>query len=281
MRTEGLAAIVGIGCQHHALIGLGIIVIYSVTRVVSMAQGQFVNLGGMLAVVLRRSAGLPLAARPWMRVWCWPPSGQRSTGSRRAAEGKVLLAGEDVSGLPAHGIARRGLVLVPERRQLAGTLNVRDNLSLGAYQHFGRSWRQLLAPLPWVVRGEEVRRKLAEVFELFLRLAERQGQMAQSLSGGEQQVLASGRALMASPRVLLLDEQSVGPAPELVRGILSLLDRLLERGLAILLVEQDGYGAPAVAQRGYVMETGRIVADGTSAELLRSESLRRVYLGGL
>ncbi|NPV06375.1 MAG: ABC transporter ATP-binding protein [Anaerolineae bacterium] len=202
-------------------------------------------------------------------------------GLQPPSEGQVLLEGREVTGVPACYLARQGLALVPEGRQLAGTMSVRDNLLLGGYHRFARSWRDLLAPLPWVIRQDGVQRKLAEVFELFPRLAERQGQAAQSLSGGEQQMLAIGRALMASPRVMLLDEPSVGLAPDLVRGIFALLSQLRERGLAILLVEQDAYGALAVAQRGYVMETGRIVAEGDSAELLRSESLRRAYLGGV
>ncbi len=202
-------------------------------------------------------------------------------GLQPAAEGEVLLAREAVTRVPAHRLARRGLALVPEGRQLAGSMSVRDNLLLGGFHLFGRTWRDLLKPLPALTGSEEVRGAMAEVFALFPRLEERQGQAAQSLSGGEQQMLAIGRALMSKPRVMLLDEPSVGLAPELVRGILALLGRLREQGLAILLVEQDAYGALSVAQRGYVMETGRVVAEGTSADLLASDSLRRAYLGGV
>ena len=172
-----------------------------------------------------------------------------------------------------------GLALVPEGRQLAGSMTVRDNLLIGGYQAFSNPRRQLLAPLRSVRNSEAVQSRMGNVFELFPRLQGRQLQIAQSLSGGEQQMLAIGRALMASPQVILLDEPSTGLAPELVRSILALLRRLRDRGLGILLVEQDTHGALRVAQRAYVMETGRIVAEGESKELLRSETLRRAYLG--
>ena len=200
-------------------------------------------------------------------------------GIQPPSEGQVLLGTQNIAGLPADRIARMGLALVPEGRQLAGTMTVRDNLLLGGYQHFGKTMRDLLMPLPLLRRRAAVQAKLAEVFDLFPQLLERQEQVAHSLSGGEQQMLAIGRALMASPQVILLDEPSVGLAPELVRGTLALLERLRQRGLAILLVEQDAHGALRVAQRGYVMETGRIVAEGDAGELLRSEALQRAYLG--
>jgi branched-chain amino acid transport system ATP-binding protein len=200
-------------------------------------------------------------------------------GVHPPAEGRVLLGAADVAGLPADRIARMGLALVPEGRQLASTMTVGDNLLLGGYRYFGRRLSDLLKPLPLLRRSAAVQAKLAEVYDLFPRLLERQAQVAQSLSGGEQQMLAIGRALMASPQVILLDEPSIGLAPELVRATLALLERLRQRGLAILLVEQDAHGALRVAQRGYVMETGRIVAEGSARELLRSEALQRAYLG--
>ena len=194
-------------------------------------------------------------------------------------EGSVSLEGRDVTGMAADRLARLGLALVPEGRQLAGALTVEDNLLLGDYQHIGARLRDLLLPLPLLRGRPEVQVKLGDVFGLFPRLSERRRQVAQTLSGGEQQMLAVGRALMASPKVMLLDEPSVGLAPELARGILALLDRLRETGLGILLVEQDAHGALRVAQRGYVMETGRIVAEGMAQELLGSEAMRRAYLG--
>mgnify|MGYP005851193819 CR=1 FL=1 len=200
-------------------------------------------------------------------------------GLQPPSEGQILLDGRDIVGLPADTIARLGVRLVPEGRQLIGSMTVRDNLLLGGYQQFGSTLGNLLRPLPWVRQSTAVQDKLAEVFELFPRLRERQGQVAHSLSGGEQQMLAIGRALMASPKVMLLDEPSVGLAPELVRAILGLIEQLRERGLAILLVEQEVYGALRIAQRGYVMETGRMAAEGPTRELLDSEALRRAYLG--
>ncbi|MHB0875109.1 MAG: ABC transporter ATP-binding protein [Anaerolineae bacterium] len=200
-------------------------------------------------------------------------------GLHRPAEGTVTLDGAAITGLAAEKIARRGLSLVPEGRQLAGTMSVRDNLLLGGYQHLGARLSDLLLPLPLLRRRPATVGKLADVYALFPRLREREEQLAQSLSGGEQQMLAIGCALMAEPNVLLLDEPSIGLAPELVRAILALLEQLRQRGLAILLVEQDAHGALRVAQRGYVMETGRIVAEGAAEELLQSETLRRAYLG--
>jgi branched-chain amino acid transport system ATP-binding protein len=195
------------------------------------------------------------------------------------SDGHVILGGQDVTAVRADRLARLGLSLVPEGRQLAGSLTVEDNLVLGSFQHIGVGLRRLLSPLPWLRRQPDVTARLERAYDLFPRLRERHQQLAQTLSGGEQQMLAIGRALMAEPRLLLLDEPSVGLAPELARGILALLERLRETGLAVLLVEQDAHGALRVAQRGYVMETGRIVAEGPSEELLGSEALRRAYLG--
>jgi len=195
--------------------------------------------------------------------------------------GKVSWGGQrlDGPGSSAHRIARLGMALVPEGRQLLSTMTVRDNLLVGAYQHHAQSLRDLLGPVGRLARHQGLRRRLERVFDLFPRLSERQGQLAGSLSGGEQQMLAIGRALMASPRALLLDEPSIGLAPNLAREILQRLVGLRADGLAILLVEQDAHAALRVADRGYVMETGRVVAEGTAKELLSSERMRRAYLG--
>jgi branched-chain amino acid transport system ATP-binding protein len=150
---------------------------------------------------------------------------------------------------------------------------------VGAYQHHSGSLRDLLGPVGRLARHEGLCERLGRVFDLFPRLRERRSQLAGSLSGGEQQMLAVGRALMASPRALLLDEPSIGLAPNLAREILQQLVGLRAQGLAILLVEQDAHAALRVADRGYVMETGRVVADGTAKELLSSERMRRAYLG--
>jgi len=150
---------------------------------------------------------------------------------------------------------------------------------LGGYIHHAHSLRDLLGPVGGVLRSAGVRQRLARVFDLFPRLQERQNQIAASLSGGEQQMLAIGRALMATPRLLLLDEPSIGLAPNLAREILQTLVRLRSEGLTVLLVEQDAHAALRVADRGYVMETGRIVAEGSARELLSSDRMRRAYLG--
>ncbi len=200
-------------------------------------------------------------------------------GLVRASEGQAAWGALPLTGLPAHRLARAGLALVPEGRSLFAAMTVRDNLLLGAYTHHAASAGALLGPLGALLRRPALRARLEGVFGLFPRLAERQRQVAGSLSGGEQQMLAIARALMAGPRLLLLDEPSVGLAPALVREILTLLGRLRDEGLTILLVEQDAHAALRLADRGYVMETGRIVAEGPARALLTSDRLRRAYLG--
>ncbi|NLD74939.1 MAG: ABC transporter ATP-binding protein [Chloroflexi bacterium] len=200
-------------------------------------------------------------------------------GLQAPTEGEVRWGEERLDGLPAHAVARRGLALVPEGRQMLASMTVRDNLLLGAYMAHSGSLGALLGPVGRVRRGDLMRERLEGVYRTFPRLAERERQAAGSLSGGEQQMLAIGRALMSAPRLLLLDEPSIGLAPNLVREILALLAGLRDEGLTILLVEQDARAALRIADRGYVMETGRIVADGAARELLASDRLRRAYLG--
>jgi branched-chain amino acid transport system ATP-binding protein len=204
-------------------------------------------------------------------------------GLQPASAGRVTWQGRELVGpghaLPAYSVARAGVALVPEGRQLLGTMSVRDNLLVGDYLHHARRLRDLLLPLGLLLRRLDVQQRLANVYRLFPRLAERHRQLAGSLSGGEQQMLAIGRALMASPQLLLLDEPSVGLAPNLVREILHLLVRLRDEGLTLLLVEQDAHAALRVADRGYVLETGRVAAEGAARELLASDHLRRAYLG--
>ena len=195
------------------------------------------------------------------------------------SEGQILWNDHRLDRLPAHIVARTGIALVPEGRQVLPTMTVRDNLLLGGYTHHARRLRDLLGPLRWLRETSSVKSRLANVFRLFPRLQERGKQMAGSLSGGEQQMLAIGRALMASPQLLLLDEPSTGLAPNLVREILQLLTRMRDEALTILLVEQDAHAALRIADRGYVMETGRIVAEGTPRDLLSSPAMRRAYLG--
>ena len=195
--------------------------------------------------------------------------------------GAVVCQGQTINGMTPERVALLGIGLVPEGRQLFTSLCVLDNLLLGSYVHHLGRWRDLLSSPRRVLKIEGVHQRLCTVFELFPVLEERQRQAAGSLSGGEQQMLAIGRALMASPRLLLLDEPSMGLAPALVRQLLGLLDRLRQMGITILLVEQDAYAALKVADRGYVLETGRIVAEGTTRELLSSDRIQRAYLGTL
>jgi len=184
-------------------------------------------------------------------------------GLLRPEDGWIRLDGTDIHGDEPEAIVRRGIALVPEGRQLFTPLSVRDNLLLGAY------------PRP----RREVAGAMDEVFRLFPALAERKEQLAGTLSGGEQQMLAIGRALMARPRILLLDEPSMGLAPRLTAEIFHSLRALAGRGVTILLVEQNARLALEVAERGYVLETGRIVVEGTSEELLRDHGVKRAYLG--
>ena len=200
-------------------------------------------------------------------------------GLLRPAAGEIAWQGQRLDGLSGHQVAQAGVALVPEGRQILPSMTVRDNLLLGGYIHHAHSLRDLLGPIGVLLARADVQERLERVFGLFGRLRERLTQMAGSLSGGEQQMLAIGRALMASPTLLLLDEPSIGLAPNLVREILGLLQMLRSQGLTILLVEQDARAALRIADRGYVMETGRLVADGTAHELLNSARMRRAYLG--
>jgi len=176
--------------------------------------------------------------------------------------GDVLVDGERLYRRTPEGMAKRGVAHLPEGRGTFGTLSVLDNLRLGAWVHRGTS-----------------RRDLARVFELFPRLYERRDQQAGTLSGGEQQMLALGRAMMAKPRLLLLDEPSLGLAPLVVREIFEILKQLNESGTTILVVEQNASLALAAARHAFVLETGRIVLAGESASLREDESVRRSYLG--
>lgn len=184
-----------------------------------------------------------------------------------ARSGRVVLEGFDVSAVPAHRRVGRGVVLVPEGRMLFAEMSVDENLMLGAYLRRGRSERQRVA--------EERKR----VFELFPVLEQRRSQSAGTLSGGEQQMLAIGRALMSAPKVLLLDEPSLGLAPKVIAEIFSVLDHLRESGLTMLLVEQDAKVALRHADRGYVMRTGEVVLSGAAQSLLTNDDVRNIYLG--
>jgi branched-chain amino acid transport system ATP-binding protein len=182
-------------------------------------------------------------------------------------QGEIQFEKTSLQGLKPPAIVQRGVSLVPEGRLLFPPLNVVDNLRLGAYLRLRKR------------QGEMVVRDLETIWQLFPVLKERARQPAGTLSGGEQQMLAIGRALMARPKLLLLDEPSMGLAPLLVQRILETLVDLRSQGLTILLVEQNARAALQVADRGYVLETGRMVLEGTAADLLADQDLKRAYLG--
>ena len=181
------------------------------------------------------------------------------------AAGSVALDGRAVTGRPAVAMVRAGLSLVPEGRQVFAALSVRDNLLLGGYRRR---------------RDKAIPHDLDEIFALFPVLADRQGQLAGTLSGGEQQMLAIGRGLMSRPRVLLLDEPSLGLAPLAVGEVVTQLIGLRDRGTTILLVEQNARAAMRVATRGYVLAHGRVLLAGTTDELLADPAVKAAYLGG-
>ena len=185
-------------------------------------------------------------------------------GLLKPRKGSVSLNGKNLLGTPAHKIVKEGMALCPEGRRIFQQLTVRENLEMGAYTGDGTG---LLEDLDMVT-------------DLFPRLKERYKQVAGTLSGGEQQMLAMGRALMSHPKILMLDEPSMGLAPILVEQIFDIIQRLHSKGTTILLVEQNAQMALSVADRGYVLETGRIVTTGTGKELLNNDSVRKAYLGG-
>jgi branched-chain amino acid transport system ATP-binding protein len=180
------------------------------------------------------------------------------------AAGKVHYAGEDVTGAPSYRLVQRGLALVPEGRGVLGRLTVEENLQMGAYTR-----RDAAA----------VKRDLARVYELFPRLRERRRQTGGTLSGGEQQMLAIGRAIMSAPRLLLLDEPSMGLAPLMVQRIFETIRRIAQEGVTVLLVEQNAKLALEMSARGYVMESGQITVSDSAAALLANPQVRRAYLG--
>ncbi|MRS12423.1 MAG: ABC transporter ATP-binding protein [Actinobacteria bacterium] len=186
-------------------------------------------------------------------------------GLLKPSGGRVWLEGADVTGMAPERLVRQGMALVPEGRMLFGPMTVTENLLLGAHSR--------------PRRDESVRTDMDRVSALFPVLVERSSQPAATLSGGEQQMLAVGRALMSSPRVLLLDEPSLGLAPKVIADIFRVLKSLRSEGLSILLVEQDARLALRHADRGYVMRTGEIALAGTGAQLLENDDVRHIYLG--
>jgi branched-chain amino acid transport system ATP-binding protein len=186
------------------------------------------------------------------------------TGLHKPSQGKVYLDGEDLEVYKAHQIVSKGVSMVPEGRGIFSRLTVAENLDLGAYSRVDRS---------------HLNQELERVFNLFPRLKERQKQVAGTLSGGEQQMLAIGRALMAHPRLMLMDEPSMGLAPILVESIFETIKEINQEGTTILLVEQNALMAFSIANRGYVLQTGEIVLQDTVANLQKNELVQKAYLG--
>ncbi|MBP7254468.1 MAG: ABC transporter ATP-binding protein [Negativicutes bacterium] len=187
------------------------------------------------------------------------------SGLLKPKTGTVKFEGQDIAGLPAQGIVSLGISQVPEGRRVFANMTVMENLELGAYLRSDK---------------KEIKEDLKSVFERFPRLAERRGQLSGTLSGGEQQMLAMGRALMSRPRLLLLDEPSMGLAPLLVKEIFSIIKEINASGTTVLLVEQNANMALSIAHKAYVIETGRIILSGDAKELAASEEVRKAYLGG-
>ena len=187
------------------------------------------------------------------------------SGLLRAKTGDIVFEGNAIGGMAAEEIVRKGISQVPEGRRIFANMTVAENLELGAY-----------------IRSDKtgIRKDIDKVFERFPRLGERRAQIAGTLSGGEQQMLAIGRGLMSQPKLMLLDEPSMGLAPLLVKEIFSIIQEINASGTTILLVEQNAHMALSIAHKAYVLETGRITLSGTAKELSESEAVRKAYLGG-
>ncbi|NLY79694.1 MAG: ABC transporter ATP-binding protein [Lysinibacillus sp.] len=188
------------------------------------------------------------------------------SGLLKPKQGTILYNMQQIAGKPAQMIVKNGIVQVPEGRRVFANMTVEENLELGAFLRKDR---------------EGIKKDLQHVFELFPRLEERRKQLSGTLSGGEQQMLAMGRAIMAKPKLLLLDEPSMGLAPLIVQQIFEIIQTINKEGTTILLVEQNAHMALSIADRAYVIETGKIVLSGTAKELKESDQVRAAYLGGM
>lgn len=189
---------------------------------------------------------------------------QTVSGLLHSHAGSIEFMGKSLAGIPPHKVVSLGLAHVPEGRRVFLQMSVEENLEMGAYTR----------------PGSEIADGIADIYQRFPRLKERRKQVAGTLSGGEQQMLAMGRAMMSKPRLLMLDEPSMGLAPILVEQIFDIIQELNRAGTTILLVEQNAQMALSIAHRGYVLETGKIVATGTGAQLLEDEAVKKAYLGG-
>ncbi len=187
------------------------------------------------------------------------------SGLLKPREGGIQFMGQEIAGMPAHKIVKEGISQVPEGRRIFAEMSVLENLELGAFIRNDK---------------DEVQKDMEMVFQRFPRLEERKEQLAGTLSGGEQQMLAMGRALMSRPKLLLLDEPSMGLAPLLIREIFSIIQDIHNTGTTVLLVEQNANMALSIADRAYVLETGRITLSGDAKQLAASEEVRKAYLGG-
>ena len=187
------------------------------------------------------------------------------SGLHKPAQGEIYFDGQPLHTLPSHEVVMKGVVQSPEGRRVFGTLTVAENLELGAFVCKDR---------------KVIGKRLQEVFDLFPRLAERKEQLAGTLSGGEQQMLAIGRALMSAPKLLLLDEPSLGLAPIMLKPIFSTIKAINQAGVTVLLVEQSAFVALKVAHRGYVLDVGKVVMTDQAANLLNNPQVQRTYLGG-
>ena len=186
------------------------------------------------------------------------------TGKKKKKNGHVLFEGKDITKIPAHKIVSMGMAHVPEGRRVFAELSVYENLKMGAYTRKDKN---------------EIEESLKNVYKRFPRLEERKNQMAGTLSGGEQQMLAMGRALMSKPKIILMDEPSMGLSPIMVNEIFDIIRSVSESGTTVLLVEQNAKKALSIADRAYVLETGKIVLEGKAKDLLEDDSIKKAYLG--
>ena len=210
-----------------------------------------VNQGEVIALIGANGAGKTTTLHP-------------ITGLISPKKGSVVFEGKDITKVPAHKIVSMGMAHVPEGRRVFAELSVYENLKMGAYTRSDKN---------------EIEESLANVYKRFPRLEERKNQMAGTLSGGEQQMLAMGRALMSRPKIILMDEPSMGLSPILVNEIFDIIRSVSESGTTVLLVEQNAKKALAIADRAYVLETGRITMSGNAKDLLEDDSIKKAYLG--